>query len=358
MRRGATRPLIQRMSRTKLHTLKRTGDGARSNVGGRIQSSRRSASILMKAGPLVALVILVIAFAIASPTFLTGTNLGILGSQLSILLVLAVGLTFVILLGGIDLSSEGVMAASSLIFVLLAGNDRNGNSLGWLAVIAGIGTGAIFGLINGVLHVRLGIPSFMVTLGVGAIGIGVATVLFGGQPPRLQDASLRAWGVGSVFGVSRLFYVAIAVFGIAWLIQKYTRVGRYGYVIGGDQRIALLSGINVGKYKVGAFVISGTAAGLAGVMASAQLEVGDVNIGKNLLFTAISAVVVGGTLLSGGHGGVARTLVGSLIIVVLGNGLILVGVKPEVQTAVQGVVIVAAVVVSSWSLRSRVRVVK
>jgi ribose transport system permease protein len=155
-----------------------------------------------------------------------------------------------------------------------------------------------------------------------------------------------------------LFYVAIAVFGIAWLIQKYTRVGRYGYVIGGDQRIALLSGINVGKYKVGAFVISGTAAGLAGVMASAQLEVGDVNIGKNLLFTAISAVVVGGTLLSGGHGGVARTLVGSLIIVVLGNGLILVGVKPEVQTAVQGVVIVAAVVVSSWSLRSRVRVVK
>lgn len=341
-----------------MRTLEKLRDRASTAVGLTGTSSHRWGSRLINAGPVVALVVLVAVFSIASSTFLTGGNLETIGSQLSILLVLAVGMTFVILLGGIDLSSEGVMAASSLVFVLLASNDRNGNNLGWIAVAAGIGTGALFGLVNGVLHAHLRIPSFMVTLGTGAIGIGVATVLFGGQPPRLMDVSLRTWGVGSWLGVSALLYVALAVFGVALLVQKYTRVGRYGYVIGGDEGIAALSGINVKKYKIGAFVISGTAAGFAGVMASAQLDVGDVNIGKNLLFTAISAVVVGGTVLSGGRGGVLKTFVGSLIIVVLGNGLILVGVSPSVQIAVQSVVIVTAVALTSWPLRRRVRVVK
>jgi ribose transport system permease protein len=339
-------------------TLEKLRNRASTAVGLTGASSHRWGSRLINAGPMVALLVLAAVFSIASATFLTGSNLATIGSQLSILLVLAVGMTFVILLGSIDLSTEGVMAASSLIFVLLAGNDRNGNNFGWLAVAAGIGTGALFGLINGVLHVKLRIPSFMVTLGTGAVGIGVATVLFGGQPPRLMDHSLRAWGVGSWLGVSALLYVALSVLVVALLIQKYTRVGRYGYVIGGDEEIASLSGINVKRYKVGAFVLSGTAAGLAGVMASAQLDVGDVQIGKNLLFTTISAVVVGGTLLSGGRGGVLKTLVGSLIIVVLANGLILVGVSPEVQIAVQSVVIVSAVVMTGWPLRRRVRVVK
>lgn len=341
-----------------MSTLEKLRDRASTAVGLTGTSSHQWRSRLIKAGPVVALVMLILVFSLASSTFLTGSNLATIGSQLSILLVLAVGMTFVILLGSIDLSSEGIMAASSLIFVLLASNDKNGNNFGWLAVGAGIGTGALFGLINGFLHTKFGIPSFMVTLGMGAIGIGVATVLFGGQPPRLLDGSLRTLGVVSWLGVSALLYISLGVFVVALMVQKYTRVGRYGYVIGGDEGIASISGINVKKYKIGAFVISGTAAGLAGVMASAQLDVGDVNIGKNLLFTAISAVVVGGTILSGGRGGVLKTLIGSLIIVVLGNGLILVGVRPEVQIAVQSVVIVAAVAITSWPLRKRVRVVK
>src|SRR5664280_520222 len=173
-----------------------------------------------------------------------------------------------------------------------------------------------------------------------------------------MDGTLRRLGVASWFGVSALLYISLGVFVVALLIQKYTRVGRYGYVIGGDEGIASISGINIKKYKIGAFVISGTCAGLAGVMASAQLDVGDVNIGTGLLFTAISAVVVGGTILSGGRGGVQKTLIGSLIIVVLANGLILAGISPDVQIAVQRVVIVAAVAITSWPLRKRVRVVK
>jgi len=313
---------------------------------------------IVGAGPLVALVALVLFFAIASPTFSQPGNLSILLTQLSILLVIGVGLTFVILLGSIDLSVEGVMASSSLVFVLFAANDRNDFEFGLLAVVAGILTGSLFGLVNGVLHVRLGIPSFMVTLGTGAIGIGLATVLFGGRAPRLLDEGLRAWGVGSTAGLSNLVFIAIVVLGLAFLVQRFTRVGRYGYVIGGDEPIAKLSGINIRKYKISSFVLSGTASGIAGVMAATQLGVGDTTIGTGFLFTAITAVVLGGTLLVGGRGGVIRTLIGVAIITVLANGLILVGVDPYIQTAVQGLVIVVAVIASGWSLRRRVRVIK
>ena len=313
---------------------------------------------VLGAGPLVALVALVVFFAIASPTFSQPGNLSILLTQLSILLVIGVGLTFVILLGSIDLSVEGVMASSSLVFVLFAANDRNDFEFGLLAVVAGILTGSLFGLVNGVLHVRLGIPSFMVTLGTGAIGIGLATVLFGGRAPRLLDEGLRAWGVGSTAGLSNLVFIAIVVLGLAFFVQRFTRVGRYGYVIGGDEPIAKLSGINIRKYKISSFVLSGTASGIAGVMAATQLGVGDTTIGTGFLFTAITAVVLGGTLLVGGRGGVIRTLSGVAIITVLANGLILVGVDPYIQTAVQGLVIVVAVIASGWSLRRRVRVIK
>lgn len=319
---------------------------------------RRLTRYTLQAGPAVALLVLVIAFAILNGQFLSPDNLGGIASQTSILLVLATGMTFVILLGCIDLSAEGVMATSSLVFVLLAQNDRNGNNFGVLAVVAGVLTGCLFGLVNGILHVRLRIPSFMVTLGTGAIGIGVATVLFGGQAPRLLDSGLRAWGVDSWIGVSRLAWLAVLALLFGFFLQRYTRIGRYAYVIGGDEQIARLSGIKIARYKILVFLLSGGASGLAGVMAAMQLGVGDVTIGAGQLFAAITAVVVGGTVLAGGRGGVGKSLVGAVLITVLANGLILAGVSPYVQRAVQGVVIVVAVAATGWSQRHRVRVVK
>lgn len=324
----------------------------RASVGSRLKT------FLQDAGPFVALVVLIVFFAIASPTFLAPSNIAILFTQLAILLTIALGLTFVILLGSIDLSVEGVMASSSLVFVLMASNDRNGNDFGFGALLAGVLTGSLFGLLNGLLHVKLRIPSFMVTLGTGAIGLGVATVLFAGRAPQLRDEGLRGLGVGSTFGISNLVLLAALALAVAYFVQRYTRLGRYGYVIGGDEPIAKLSGIPIGRYKILTFVVAGTASGLAGVMAASQLGVGDTAIGGGQLFTAITAVVLGGTLLVGGHGGVLRTLVGAAIITILANGLILIGVNPYVQQAVQGVVIVVAVIASGWQLRTRVRVVK
>jgi ribose transport system permease protein len=319
---------------------------------------RRLVRRAANAGPVLALILLCVLFTVLNSRFLTVGNLRSIGDASAILLVLAVGATFVILLGGIDLSVEGVMATSSLVTVLLAANDRNGNDLGYLAVLGGVATGALFGLLNGILHVRLRIPSFMVTLGTGAVGIGIATVLFGGQPPRLLDEGLRGWGIGRWGGIPRVVFVAVIVLAIGYFVQRYTKVGRYAYVIGGDEQIARLSGIPIPRFKVVAFVVSGTAAGLAGVMAAGRLGVGDVQIGSGQVFATITAVVVGGTLLSGGRGGVLQTLVGALLISVLANGLILSGVSPYVQKAVQGGVIVVAVAATGWTARHRIRVVK
>jgi ribose transport system permease protein len=313
---------------------------------------------LRSGGPAVALIVLLLYFSIASPIFFSLSNGTSLLTQLSILLVVATGMTFVILLGSIDLSVQGVMASSSLVFVLLAGNDRNDMDFGILAVLAGVLTGTLFGVVNGVLHVRLKIPSFMVTLGTGAIGIGIATVLFGGRAPRITDDFLRSFGFGTLGIVPKSAIIALVVVVVALLIQQYTRIGRYGYAIGSDEQVVRLSGVNIERYKILSFSIAGTASGIAGVMAALQLGVGDVTIGEGLLFTAITAVVLGGTALVGGIGGVHKSLVGAAIITVLANGLILTGVNPYIQIAVQGLVIVLAVVATSWSLRKRVRAIK
>lgn len=309
-------------------------------------------------GPLVALIVLCVGFSLASPRFATIENLQNIADAAVLLMVVATGLTFVLLSGAIDLSVEGVMAVSALAVALLVANDRNDFDLGILGVAIAVGAGAGFGLVNGFVNTRFRVPSFMVTLGVSSIGIGVATILYHGKAPGITDAWFASWALDKWFGFSRLTFVAIAVVAIGYAIQRYTRIGRYAYVIGGGEDIALLSGISVSRYKILLFVLAGAAFGLAGVMSAARLEAGVVQGGAGLQFAGITAVVIGGTLLSGGRGGVIHTVVGVLIITVLSDGMVLVGVSPYLQKALQGVLIVAAVVATGWPLRRRMRVIK
>jgi ribose transport system permease protein len=309
-------------------------------------------------GPLIALVLVCIGLGAADPTFATLPNLRTILDRSAIPLIVSVGMTFIILQGSIDLSVEGIMATSSLVFAMTVLNSRTGHDLGFFAMVLGAASGAMLGLVNGLLVTRLRVPSFMVTLGVWSVSMGIAMLLSGGAPPLIHDQAIRAFGLGQTLGVPNLAIVALVCLAVGYVLQGYTRFGRYSFVIGGGEDLARLSGMPVDRYKVLVFVVSGLLAGFAGVLESARIGLGHVDIGLGQMFGAITAVVIGGTSLSGGRGGVLQTAVGVLILSVLADGMIFIGVSPYLQKAVQGAIILGAILVATWHLRSRLRVVK
>lgn len=322
-------------------------------------ASTRWASALGGLSPLLAIVAVSILFSIVTPSsFLTAGNLRTILDQAALPLILAMGATFVILLGAIDLSIEGVMAAGALTFVLLSANNINDINLGPLAPVIAVALAGVLGLFTGLVHTRFKVPSFMVSLGVWYVGLGIATVLFGNEVPQLTDAAQRSWASATPFWVSNAVLIAAGVVILAAVAGRWTRFGRYAYAIGADEDIARTSSVPVNRYKVYVFVFAGLCSGLAGVVGADRLGVGIVDVGSGQLFTTIAAVVVGGTLLSGGQGGVFRSVCGVFLLVIISNGLILSGVSPNIQQAVSGLVIVLAVVVTGLRSRSRLRVVK
>jgi ribose transport system permease protein len=306
--------------------------------------------------PLLVLACLCVLVGIANGRFFEPANLVRVATAAAIPLVLAVGETFVILLGSIDLSVEGVMAVGAVGLSLLVRNDANALALGPLAVVPILAVGAAIGALNGALHVVLRIPSFMVTLGTWFAGVGVATLLLGGGTVRVLDPGVRDLALTRLFGVPPLVFVALVGLLLAWVVQRYTRTGRHVLAIGGGEDLAALSGVAVPRVKIAAFALAGAFYALGGVLAAAQLGQGNAVIGEGRLFTTITAVVVGGTSLSGGEGGVLNTLVGVLVVAVLANGMVLLGISPYWQQTVQGLMIVAAVALSLD--RARLRIVK
>ncbi|WP_210239652.1 ABC transporter permease [Mesorhizobium sp. B3-1-6] len=319
---------------------------------------RRLSGGLVSWAPVLALAALVAGFSLAQPQFIGLANLHTLTSQAAIPVILVTGMTFVILQGSIDLSVEGVMAACSLTFALLVHNSRTGLDLGVVAILAGLLLGGGFGCISGLLVTRLKVPSFMVTLGMWSVSGGIAMLESGGQPPQILDLQLRGWALGDTLGIPHLAYIAVAFLAAGQVLQSNTRFGRYSYVVGCSEPIARLSGIRVDRFKVLAFAFAGLSAGLAAVLESARLGVGHVEIGANQLFVTLTAVVIGGTSLAGGRGGVMQSFVGVLILTVLSNGMIFVGVTPYLQTAMQGLIILVAVIATNWHSRDRLKVVK
>lgn len=306
-------------------------------------------------GPGLALIVLCVSFSLAEPRFASVENLWAIADRSAIPLILAVGMTFVVLQGAIDLSIEGVMAACSLTLAMLVLNSRSGLDLGLLGVVLALLPGVAIGALNGIVVTRLGVPSFMATLGAWSAALGFAMLLSGGQPPLIHDQTLRAFGLGRTWTAPNLALVAILVLALGYVLQNYTRFGRYSMAIGGGEAQARLSGLAVDRYKVAAFAFSGLLAGLGGVLGSAQIGLGHVDIGLGQMLATITAVVIGGTSLSGGRGGVLQSAVGTLILAVLANGMIFVGITPDIQKAVQGAIILAASLLATWHLRSRLR---
>ena len=310
-------------------------------------TARSITSIWQRTGVLLALILLVIASSLLSDRFLTIPNLLNVLRQVAIVGILAVGMTFVILTKGIDLSVGSILGLS---VVLYAGVLESQPMI--VAIPLGLIAAMAAGLVNGVGVAYAGIPPFIMTLGMLSFARGLAFIYTGGTPIPILDESFYDLGNGYLLGVPIPSLILLAVLLVSGIVLKLTPFGRSVYGIGSNEDAARLSGLPVRPYKTLVYVIMGGVAGLAGLVYASQLSVGTPIAGQGYELDAIAAVVVGGTSLFGGKGSVVGTFIGTLIIGVLANILNLTGVDPFVQQLFKGALIVVAVYIMSRSDRS------
>ena len=303
----------------------------------------RKKNRIINTAPFIIFVILVIAVSVCVDGFFTYNNFISILYQIATPLVLSAGLTFVIILGSIDLSVEGVMGFVGSFIAMLVMNSKNSMNLGLLGVLIALCVGSLVGTLTGVLHVKLRIPSFMVTFGMASVMTGFGVLTYMGRPASIRDPAFEYIAQGSLLGIPYLTWFSFVIFAVAFVIQEYTAFGRHIFAIGENEAVLRTTGINVDKTKVLVFTWSAFCSSVAGLFGVLRLNRGEVTIGTGYLFTTITAVAVGGTALWGGKGGVLQSLVGVLIVVVIQSAMILQGVNPYVQSAVQGVLIIAAV---------------
>ncbi len=279
--------------------------------------------------------------ALATPpqTFVSGRNVMFVLLQISVNVILAAGMTLVILSAGIDLSVGSVVALAGVI-----GADLVGSGVPIpLAVLAALAAGGLVGWVNGASIVYLRVAPFIATLATMTAARGLAYLYTDGVSVGNLPASFTVWGNGRVGPVPVAVLVAAAVVVFVWLLLTRTVFGRRVYAVGGNEEATRLSGVRVGRVKLGVYVLMGVLAALGGLLLAARLGAGDPKAGQLFELTAIAAVVVGGTSLSGGRGGIWGTVLGALIIGVLNNGLVLLDVSAFYQMVVKGLVILAAV---------------
>ncbi|MEM8849603.1 MAG: ABC transporter permease [Pseudomonadota bacterium] len=263
-------------------------------------------------------------------------------------LMVAIGVTFIIIMGSIDLSMEGTVSVSAVIFafafIALGGTLA---SWAWLALPLALAVGAALGFINGLVHVKLKIPSFMASLAMGFVGTGLALLLTGGDRIRVEDELFRALLTTRILSFPLMVYVALIFLLIAWFIQSRTTLGRNFYAVGGGEELAHASGLNVERVRILGFTLAGIFFAVGALLAVGRIGIAETATGNNFMFVSITAVVVGGTALWGGIGGVWNTLVGVLIVNVINNGMVVIGLPGFVQDGVLGLLVILAVVLST-----------
>jgi ribose/xylose/arabinose/galactoside ABC-type transport system permease subunit len=295
-------------------------------------------------GQILSLVIVTGIFAIGTKgRFLSASNLKVILSLAAIPAIIAIGLHQVVVLGGIDLSVEGVVALCVVLVGLLAPNKFNSNDVGWWIVPIIAGLGGVAGLINGLLNTKLRIPSFISTLGMSWVLWGLAVYVSQGQTVPLLKNPLSGFVNGTLLGIPDPALLAGCLFLVMQIVQDRTRFGRYLYAIGGDEVLAAQAGVSVDKTKIIVFCLAGMLYGLSALFLAVELNSAQAITGNNLLFPAVTAVAVGGVALTGGIGGAKNAALGALIVTALNDGLILLNVNPYAQEAVNGLVLVTAV---------------
>lgn len=301
--------------------------------------------ILDKYKSLIGLIVLCVVITIVSPAFMTLSNITNIFTQVSTNAIIAIGMTFVILTGGIDLSVGSTVAISG---ALAASILKSTNNIPLAILVAAI-TGIVIGLINGILISKGKLQAFIVTLATMTIFRGATLVFTNGTPISKLSETFVKIGNGKIGFIPIPVIITIVILIISIYLLTQTRFGRYLYALGGNEDSAKLSGINTNKIKTLVYVISGFVSSIAGIIITSRIGSASPNAGTSFELDAIAAVVIGGTSLSGGEGKITGTIIGALIIGVLNNGLNLMNVSPFYQSIVKGLVILIAVLLDKKS---------
>jgi len=299
--------------------------------------------------PIAVLAALVLFFSVRSDAFLSAANLTLLSGQAGVLLLVALGATLVVLTGSIDLSVGAVvLLTSAIVGTVLAG----GVTSAWVALAIALAVGVVAGGLNGVVFAYGRVPSFITTLGSLSVFSGIALLLLDGRAVPFAAPNVERLSTGQLIpNVQNAALIALVALAVVWLLSRRTSFGLYVYAIGGNEEVVRLAGIKVARIKAATLVLSGVTAAVAGLLLAGQLGAAGPSLGSTSLLDSVAAIAIGGTALSGGRGGVARTLLGVLLLVVLSNGLNQLGVQSFTQTVIKGLVIIVAVVFTTASQR-------
>jgi erythritol transport system permease protein len=322
--------------------------------------------VLLRLRALIALALLVVVFSLLSPEFLTTNNLSILVKHVAINAILAIGMTFVILSGGIDLSVGSIAGFCGIVAGMLLSRGLVLPAFGiviyfhtWLVIVLALVAGMTIGAVNGWLVARLRVAPFIATLGSLYVARGAALLASDGATfanlhgsPDLGNTGFTQLGTAGVLGLPIAVWAMALLAAVAMFAARYTPFGRQVYAVGGNERAALLAGVRVRRVKLRVYVISGFCAGLVGLIIAAQLGAAHPATGQTFELNAIAAVVLGGTSLMGGRGTITGTLIGAFVIGVLADGLVLLGVSEFWQMVIKGLVIILAVILDQFQKRS------
>lgn len=318
------------------------------------------ASRMRNIAPFATLIFLVVIFGAMSPSFLTLDNMGNILRQVSVTAIIAAGLTFVILCAEIDLSIAAVANATGILVAFFTVQEAYVNIAnvplpGWAAIMAALLGCLILGLVNAVGVTRIGIPSFIMTLAMLQIGAGISAMLVRGQIAYNVPPLVKTLGAGYLGPVPWIVIVAGLVLLVSHLVLTYTRFGRYIYMVGGNREAAEYSGVNVRLVIGAALVIGAMCSGLAGMLGVAYFGSAQQNEFDDYLLDAIAAVVVGGTSLFGGQGGIKHTIVGLFVLGILNNGLDHIDIDSFLKVLIRGLVLLAALTINVYAQRLRER---
>lgn len=325
--------------------------------------------LILKLRTFIALIAVTLFFSIMAPNFVSVANAVIISKHVAINAILAIGMTYVILTGGIDLSVGSIVGLTGMVAGGLILHGIRVDALGVIiypnvfeVVLIVLGVGTAIGAVNGLLITRLGVAPFIATLGTLYVARGAALLLSGGATfpnlvgkSELGNQGFPVIGAGTLFGIpfSILLLVVIAL--VAAYVANRTPFGRKVYAVGGNERAAALSGVRVDRVKLAVYMISGFCAAVVGLIVSSQLVASHPASGETFELNAIAAAVLGGTSLSGGHGRIGGTIIGAFVIGVLGDGLVMMGVSEFWQMLIKGLVIIAAVVLDQLQRRLAAR---